>query len=80
VPGLRVRPPETNLVYIETEGAGLTAAEFAARLRARGILVSAMGEHRVRACTHLDVDHADVIVAIDAIRSALAEGGALAAE
>ncbi len=30
VPGLRVPPPETNLVYIETEGAGLTAAELAA--------------------------------------------------
>jgi threonine aldolase len=80
VPGLRVPEPETNLVFIETDGTGFTAAELAARLRAEGVLVSAMGEHRLRACTHLDVSEAGVIVAVDAIRSAVAAGPALAAE
>ena len=80
LPGLRVAVPETNLVYAEMEGAGLTATDLAARLGAEGVLVSVMGEHRIRACTHLDVDHASVIVAIDTIRSVLARGPALAAE
>lgn len=81
VPGLRVTSPETNLVFIETEGVGLAAAELAARLRARGVLVSAMGEYRVRTCTHLDVDGDGVRLAVDAIRDVLAAGGgALAAE
>ena len=80
VPGLRVIRPETNLVYVDTSGAGLTAAEMARRLRADGVLVSIMGERLVRACTHLDVAHDDVIVAVDAIRSAASNGAALAAE
>ena len=80
VSGLRVTPPETNLVYIETTGAGVTAAEFAERLRAHGVLVSAMGHYLARACTHLDVDHTGVMIAVDAIRSAVSAGPALAAE
>ena len=80
VPGLRVTLPETNLVYIETSGAGLTATEFAGRVGAHGVLVSAMGHHLARACTHLDVDHTGVMIAVDAIRSAVSAGPALAAE
>ena len=80
VPGLRVTAPETNLVYIETTGAGLTAVELVERLRAHGVLVSAMGHHLARACTHLDVDHPGIMIAVDAIRSAVSAGPALAAE
>ena len=72
IPGLRVETPETNLVYIDTTGAGVTAAELQARLRRAGVLVSVMGAHRVRACTHLDVDAAGVAVAEAAMRAALA--------
>jgi threonine aldolase len=32
-----------------------TAAEFASRLKERGVLVSALGPQNLRACTHLDV-------------------------
>ena len=80
VPGLRVTTPETNLVYIDVASAGLTASELCGRLRADGILLSAMGKHLARACTHLDVDHAGVMMAVDAIRSAVAAGPVLAAE
>ena len=36
IPGITVETPETNLVFFDTSGTGLTAAEFAARLRPHG--------------------------------------------
>ena len=55
IPGLTVETPETNLVFFDTKGTGLTAAEFAARLRPHGVTVSVSDRFRGRACTHLDV-------------------------
>ena len=71
VPGLRVERPETNLVYIDTSDSGLTAAELAERLLADGVLISEMGSHRARACTHLDVNRAGIDEAVAAVRRAL---------
>lgn len=56
IQGITVEPPETNLVFFDTTGTGMTAAEFAAKLRPRGVTVSISGTYRGRACTHLDVD------------------------
>lgn len=59
--GLRLESPvETNLVWIEVDPRLGTAAEVSARLRAQGLLVSALGAQTLRACTHLDVSSADV--------------------
>jgi threonine aldolase len=60
--GLRLEsgPVETNLVWIAVEPRLGTAADLAARLRAEGVLVSALGPQVLRACTHLDVSRADV--------------------
>jgi threonine aldolase len=68
LPGLAVEQPETNLVFFDTRETGLTAEEFADRVREDGILVSTAGKYRVRACTHLDVDRAGVDLAIQVIR------------
>ncbi|HEY1935662.1 MAG TPA: threonine aldolase family protein [Acetobacteraceae bacterium] len=71
IPGLAVEDPETNLVFFDTAGTGLTADELADRIREEGVMVSTMGRYRVRACTHLDVDAAGIALAIDAIRHAV---------
>ncbi len=71
IPGLSVELPETNLVFFNTEAAGLTANELATRLQKAGVLISAMGKHRARACTHLDVTAAHVAEATSAIRDAV---------
>ena len=63
--------PETNLVFFDTSGAGLTADALAEKVRREGVLVSTVGPHRVRACTHLDVDAAGVDLAVQAIAGAL---------
>ena len=66
--GLAVELPETNLVFFDTRGAGLTAQELATRVRAAGVLISVMGQYRARACTHLDVTTPQVMEAASAIR------------
>jgi threonine aldolase len=75
VPGLKIEEPETNLVFFDTTGSGLTADTLAQRARREGVLVSTVGTYRVRACTHLDVDAAGVALAVDAISHAVSESG-----
>ena len=67
--GLAVEPPETNLVFFDTKGTGLTAAEFAARLAREGVLVSVTEGTRARACLHLDITAAQVAEAVVAMQA-----------
>ena len=68
LPELTVEEPETNLVFFDTRGAGMTADELAELVRQDGIQVSTVGKYRVRACTHLDVDRAGIDLALQVIR------------
>jgi threonine aldolase len=72
IEGLAVQMPETNLVFFDTAGTGISAAALAARLRAQGVLISTMGPTRMRACTHLDVTRGDVEEAVAILRRVLA--------
>jgi threonine aldolase len=57
---------ETNIVIFRlTEG--LSAAELVKRLKARGILVSAIGPDAIRLVTHLDADRAACVIAAKAL-------------
>ena len=73
LPGITVEEPETNLVFFDTEGAGVTADELAARVRRQGVQISTMGRFRARACTHLDVDRDGIELAVAAVRAALGD-------
>jgi threonine aldolase len=57
---------ETNIVIFKLEG-GRSAAELTARLKARGILMIAVGPHAVRLVTHLDVDRAACVTAAEVL-------------
>jgi threonine aldolase len=57
--GMEVQPPETNLVFFNPGGAGVSGEKMVEALRNRGVLL-AMMDGRIRACTHLDVT-ADMI-------------------
>ncbi|MGC8640436.1 MAG: low-specificity L-threonine aldolase [Isosphaeraceae bacterium] len=61
-------PVETNLVWVRVDPSLGTAAEVAAYLRSRGILVAALGAQVIRACTHLDVTRDDAAYAASVIR------------
>jgi threonine aldolase len=66
VPGLRVEPPQTNILFVDLLGpAKERSAELIQYLKARGIL--ATGLHRLRFVTHLDLDAEGIDRAIAAI-------------
>ncbi|MFB6195374.1 MAG: low specificity L-threonine aldolase, partial [Haloplanus sp.] len=69
VDGLSAQTPETNIVVAETED---PAEEVVAACEREGVGCVAFGEYRVRFCTHLDVDAADVDTALDRVERALA--------
>jgi threonine aldolase len=68
IPGITVETPETNLVFFDTQGTGMKAAAFAAKLRQAGVMVSVSGTWRGRACLHLDVTAAMVDEALGIMR------------
>lgn len=62
VPGFTLVPPvvETNLVWFDVDRSKHgSPQEVTAKLRASGVLMSALGEKTVRAVTHLNVSRAD---------------------
>ena len=70
--GITVEEPETNLVFFDTTATGMTAVALADKARARGLMLSAMGKYRGRACTHLDVDADGIDEGIQILREVLA--------
>jgi threonine aldolase len=71
LPGIAAETPETNLVFFDVSGTGMTAEAFCRALEAEGVRMGAMGRMRVRACTHLDVSAADIRAALDAVERVL---------
>jgi threonine aldolase len=71
--GVAVEEPETNLVFFDPAGAGLSGPELIRRLRLTGVHLSLLGG-RIRACTHLDVTAAMIEEALGLIRKELAGG------
>jgi threonine aldolase len=61
-------PVETNLVWVAVDPSVGSAAEVAAYLRSRGILVGVPEPQVLRACTHLDVTSEQVEYAAGIIR------------
>jgi threonine aldolase len=72
IPGMTVETPETNLVFFDTSGTGLTAAELSARLRPHGVTISVADMFRGRACTHMDVSAAQIEEAVAIMRRVVA--------
>ena len=72
VSGLRIDPEQvrTNMVVVELR-APLSAADFAARLRAEGVLVSVMGPMTLRLVTHRHITPTMVDAAVTAFRRTL---------
>ena len=67
LPGLRVEPPHTNILFVDVEaGARARAADLIPFLAARRIL--ATGLYRLRFVTHMDVDAAGIDDTLAAMR------------
>jgi threonine aldolase len=68
IEGVEIDPDnvETNIVIFRLTGSQ-SAADLVARLKARGVLASAIGPNAVRLVTHHDVRRGDCIVAAQAL-------------
>jgi threonine aldolase len=77
LPGITVDADavETNIVFFDIAGSGLTAAPFCAALKERGVDLGGAGT-RLRAVTHLDISRDDIATAVEAIRAVLNEAKA----
>ena len=64
---------ETNMVYFDVSGTGLTAPRISDRLLGHGVRIGPMGDHLMRAVTHLDVDTAGVEEAAQALRAVVGQ-------
>jgi threonine aldolase len=67
VRGMDVQQPETNLVFFNPEGAGISGDDMVGHLRQRGVLL-AMMDGRIRACTHLDVTAGMIEETVELVR------------
>lgn len=67
---INIEHVETNMVYFDVSGMGLTAPEFSITLAQRGVLTLAETKTSIRAVTHLDVSAEQIEVAVDAASSA----------
>jgi threonine aldolase len=63
---------ETNMVLVDTEAVGVPMLETIERLASLGVGVTHSGG-KIRMVTHLDVDDAGIVAALDAWRSLAAE-------
>jgi len=66
LPGVTVvpAPVRTNIVYLDLDPAGPSAAEVAAAAAARGVKLLALGPRRLRAVTHHHIREADIDQAV----------------
>ena len=70
-PGVRMIPPETNILIIDLLREGDTSDTVIPKLAARGVLVTSFGPKRLRAVTHLDVSESDIRRAVEIIAEVL---------
>jgi threonine aldolase len=71
IPGVRVVPPETNIVMIHLSDDGPDADAARAGLEERGVKLSRFSRRRLRAVTHLDIDDEDIDAAARALEEVL---------
>ena len=63
---------ETNIVFFDTMAAGIEPNQFVSAIKDAGVQMGAMGK-RIRAVTHLDVNHQDIEQAIEIVGRVMSE-------
>jgi len=75
IPGIFVpHEVQTNIVFFDIGGTGISIGDFSARLKQRGVLINGLFGSRMRLLTHCDVSRTDCEKAIEAIREVAAAG------
>lgn len=76
VEGISIDPDrvESNLVFFDVDESAGTAEQLVMALLSRGVKVLALGNQRIRACTHLDIPADAIQSAADAVKESMAAG------
>ncbi len=74
VPGLRARPPESNIVLVDVEDGPEAALELLDEMERRDVRLIRFGKARVRAVFHRDVTDQDLDRAIEGLRAVCGDG------
>jgi threonine aldolase len=69
IDGIDVETAETNLLFFDISGLGVPAEEFCKLLQERGVIVSSLGDTRIRAVTHMGVSRDQIEDALDILRN-----------
>jgi threonine aldolase len=72
IPGIDVLEPETNIVFFDVAGTGMSAFDLRDRLLGEGIRINPDNATSFRAVTHLDVDRQRIETAAASIRRIVA--------
>jgi len=62
---------QTNIVIFDISGTGLTTAQFAAELKARGVLANGINPRDMRMVTHYDVSRDDIEQTLQTVKEIL---------
>ncbi|MDB4787048.1 beta-eliminating lyase-related protein [Planctomycetaceae bacterium] len=65
---------ESNLVFFDVEESAGTAEQLVMALLSRGVKVLALGNQRIRACTHLDISEHQIQDSAKAVKEAMLAG------
>ena len=65
---------QTNIVIFDVSRMGVKAADFAAKLKKAGVLVSVFGEYRVRMVTHYGITAEDIATVTEILHRLLKKG------
>ena len=65
---------QTNIVILDVSHMGIKAADFAAKLKEDGILVSIFGEYRIRMVTHHGITSVEIAKVIATLHHLLKKG------
>ncbi len=78
IPGVTIDPAtvETNLVFFEVEGTGLSAGQVHDRLLKHGVRIGASSGSSMRAVTHLDVSREQLAEAAETLSTVVVESAA----
>lgn len=76
IPGIVVEnePVETNMVYIDVSGTGMSALQVSDRMDSLGVRLDHDNIARMRVVTHLDVGRKDVVEAAKLLRKVVCSG------
>lgn len=70
---VNLRNVQTNIIFADVSGLGITTSQFVSKLEEKGLLVLAMDRHNVRIVTHRGIEKEHIEKALNVIESVISQ-------